>query len=177
MSEINHKPNGTVRMPSLLCALAGGILAISLDLAGFFSPLSEGLSSAFAGDVIQLTDPITLRAEIYWVVAVLLGWGISVLTLTSTQAWRRILVGAMLLTVALAFSPVLALWGIFCNPIVYGVAALWAWLCSVIYATQHHMPCDDCDIKLAHVIADDGHEEACMKVETIKLSTGIKSKK
>ena len=175
MQDSNTKPIGSVTMPSLLCALAGTLLAIGLDF------MDQKLALGLASDVADfwetepyfLTDPVLIQREVYWVLAFVFSWIIASLTLASAFVCRRSLVGLMLLSVLAALSPVLMVWGILWLPAVTMTAAIWAWFCAVIYGAQHTMPCE---LSSEPEAPESEVPDITMKVQTIPFPTKNKAK-
>lgn len=175
MQDSNTKPIGSVTMPSLLCALAGTLLAVGLDFMDHKLELSlaSGVTEFWKSAPYLLTNPVLIQREIHWALAFVFSWIIASLTLGSAFVCRRSLVGLMLLSVLAALSPVLMVWGILWLPVVTMTAAIWAWFCAVIYGAQHTMPCE--------IIAEPETTKAeipdiTMKVQTIPFPTKKKVK-
>lgn len=160
-------------MPALLCALAGTVLAVGLDMMKIFSSAAQSLASYWESAPFYLVEPFLVRSEIHWVLAFFISWGVTGLTLSSAATWRRVLVGLMLLSVLITLSPVFALWGILWLPMVTGIAALWSWGCAVAYAAQHRLPCEE-SCELAVVVNDP--KAVKMKLERVALPTKKKVK-
>lgn len=157
MSSSPSKPVGTRFTPSLICAVTGSVLAIGLSEMGFFIKADLFVAELWERKPFDLVDPIEIEAVISWVVAFMSCWVLSYCTLDSAKLWRRCLLLAMGVFLAAFLSPTMMLWGILWSPVLLLVGLSWTWLCSVIYASQHTMPCDGVEEE----------EDIQMKVETI----------
>lgn len=158
MHSNDRKPLGTVFMPAVLCALTGTILSVSFEFMGYYSAPTLAIRELWAAEPFYLVEPSELMRELNWLVSFLFSLLVAVLTLGSASTWRRLLVGLMFLSLLMAFSPTLMLWGILWVPIVASVAFIWTWGCALIYGSQHAMPSD----VLGPVVDD-----VQLKVETI----------
>lgn len=173
MLNTDQKPTGKVLVPATLCALAGTLLSVGLSIMGYFDGASDFMTKLWSTEPYYLENTEDVAAQVHWGTAFVASWIVALLTLSSAFVCRRFLVGLMLLTVLLTFSPVLMLWGVLWLPMVTWVAALWAWACAVIYGAQHTMPSEH-----SFLIQQSGDdlEKITMKVETIPFPTKKKVK-
>ncbi len=167
MASQTTQPVGTVGVPSLLCALTGSVLAVSVERMGFLQELTGALTHFWEKEPFFLVDPVVVSSEWNWLATFLASLLVAYFTLASAQVWRRLLVGMMAGLVLIGFMPSLALWGILWLPIVSGIAVLWTWACATLYGSQHAMPCEAVAIVT---------EPVAMKVETIPFPTKKKAK-
>ncbi|MEO1857833.1 MAG: hypothetical protein ABGY95_10800 [Rubritalea sp.] len=142
MSSKTTNPVGTVRVPALLCALTGTVLAVSMERMGFLNEATSLLTQFWEREPFFLVDPEVISSEWNWLVAFIVSWGVAYFTLASDQLWRRLLIGLMAGIILAGFMPSLALWGILWLPVVTGIAVLWSWACAMLYSGQHAMPCE-----------------------------------
>jgi hypothetical protein len=166
MAPQTTKPLGTVGVPTLLCALTGSMLAVSIEWMGFLNEVTTTLTIFWEKEPFFLVEPELVSREWNWLVSFLASWLVAYFTLASARMWRRLLVAMMAGLVLVGFMPSLALWGILWLPIVAGVSVVWTWACASLYGGQHTMPCD----AGARVV-----ESVGMKVETIPLPTKKKA--
>jgi len=183
----HYKPTGSVTLPAMMCGVAAAALAIGLSIMGYFEDGDLWLKGEFAKEPFYLVEPEFLNEWWGYVAAVIGGWFVAVAVMDSAGWWRRCLVGAMSFVVAVGFSPVLMLWGIYWSPIILVVAVVWGWFCAMVYSGQHLMPCDvpfqtvsEVDDKEVVDITEDEEvlpfaEEEPIQVETITFPVRFKS--
>lgn len=138
----HNKPLGTVAVPALLCALTGTLLSVGLELMGYYVLASEYLFNTWRAAPFYLDQPLLVIDQVYWGVAFIMSWLVAFTVLDTAQLWRRILIGVMSLMVLLAATPCLVLWGVEWMPITTAVALIWTLCCSLVYGSQHQMPCE-----------------------------------
>ena len=136
-----HYPPGRVASSCMLYGAVSMALALAMHLVGLFKQ----------GDVILKQSLAALTSDFYTVVvsdsllflvAALFSFGIAFAVLDSPATWRRVVLGLTAFVVLLAMVPVCALWQIYFSPFFVGVAYFWAWFCTMMYASQHVMPCE-----------------------------------
>lgn len=143
MNHSSEKPMGFVAVPAMLCALTGTLLAVGLDFMGYFGGLNQSLLKLWRAEPFLLDqNAVSVGVEYHWPVAMIMSLLVAWFVLDSAFIWRRLLVGAMMLTAVLGFAPALMLWGIVVYPFAVAAAVLWTWFCAVVYTSQHLMPCE-----------------------------------
>jgi len=137
-------PSGRVASSCLLYGAVGMALALAMRLLGMFDQgdiVLKQLLSGMTSDLflVVVSDPLLFA------VAALFSFGIAFAVLDSPAPWRRMVLGLTALVVLLAMVPVCALWQIYFSPFFVVVAYFWAWFCTMMYTSQHIMPCDSDD--------------------------------
>ncbi|MFC5051874.1 hypothetical protein ACFPK9_14820 [Rubritalea spongiae] len=153
------KPNGTVVVPATLCALTGSVLAVGMELMGFFRPIETLLHKIWLGEPFLISEPVVVMNYVNWGIAFVVSWLVALVVLDSANLWRRLLIGAISLVLLIGAVPCLVLWDVEWMAMVPLLALMWTWCCALVYASQHRMPCD----KLAEVRT----KSVELKVETI----------
>ena len=156
-----QKPKGTVIVPAFLCTLTGCILAVGMELMGYFRAIESSLEVVWRAKPFYVSEPLVVVSQANWGIAFVVSFLCALVILDSARLWRRLLMGGIFVLLLLAAVPSLILWNVEWMPMVPAIALMWTWCCSLIYASQHRMPCDT----PLTVVRNDVE----MKVETIPL--------
>lgn len=176
------KPIGQVSVPGLLCGLAGAGLAIGLDALNLLGQVQEKVTSIFKGKPFYQQDFTVWESYWDWGLAGILAVLVSVAILDSPGVWRRFFVGLFSVLLIVGVVPVLVLWGTFWSPVIAIIAVVWAWFCSLVYCSQHRMPCDialhlgeeHIHLKTSEEIIEEVVAEEHIRVETIPFPIPVK---
>ncbi|WP_435692054.1 hypothetical protein [Rubritalea sp.] len=160
MQSHAQKPIGSVMLPAILCALTGSILAVGMDLMGYFSAVKAWLYEVWQAEPFLMSESFVVTQYVNWALTVVVSLLVALATLDSANLWRRLLIGAMSLVLLLGAAPCLVLWGVEWMPMMPVVALIWTWCCALMYASQHRMPCDSLREEL-------DEQSLELKVETI----------
>jgi hypothetical protein len=79
----------------------------------------------------------------FWLGTVLLAFGISFAILGTPGQARRIFLWLTAVILVAAWAPVLSLASHAPAIAAPWIAAVWSGICALVYAANHHMPCDD----------------------------------
>ena len=135
------KPQGSLKMPSLLCGGCGALLAIVVSLSGLLKDRREEVSQFILQKDFYTEEMWQLNPEGEWAVACGISVCLAFFILDSCGFWRRFLLGlcAVVLTSSSVFT--LALWGVLFVPLCVIIAITATVLFAILYASQHTMPC------------------------------------
>lgn len=78
-----------------------------------------------------------------WLATVLLAFGIAFAILGTPGQVRRIFLWLTSVILVAAWAPVLSLAAHSPEIIAPWIATVWSGICAIVYAANHHMPCDD----------------------------------
>ncbi len=126
------------------CLLYGGVsmaLALAMQLLGLFERGDARLQQSLSW-ILSDSFQTAVSEPVLFMVAAMFSFGIAFAVLDSPAAWRRIVLGLTALVLVLAMVPVCALWQIYFSPFFVVVAYFWAWFCTMMYTSQHVMPCE-----------------------------------
>mgnify|MGYP007004889949 CR=1 FL=1 len=138
---VHNHPPGRVVSSCLLYGAVSMALALAMHLSGMFEQGDARLKQALSvltSDVFL----IVVSDRLLFALGALCSFGIAFAMLDSSAAWRRIVLGLTALVVLLAMVPVCALWQIYFSPFFVVVAFFWSWFCTMMYTSQHIMPCE-----------------------------------
>ena len=116
-------------------------LALAMQLLGLFELGDARLQQSLSW-ILSDSFQIVVSEPVLFMVAAIFSFGIAFAILDSPAAWRRIVLGLTALVLVLAMVPVCALWQIYFSPFFVVVAYFWAWFCTMMYTSQHVMPCE-----------------------------------
>lgn len=134
-------PPGRVGSSCLLYGGMGIVLAVAMQSLGMFK-LGDVWLKQFLSRVLLDSQPLVAPVSVLYFAAAILAFGIAFAVLDSPAAWRRIVLGMSGLVLVLATVPVCALWQVYFSPFPVVIAFFWAWFCSMMYVSQHSMPCE-----------------------------------
>ena len=129
----------------LTVALVVGSLSFALGLvlltSGVLGGIGEKLLAGYRAAGFVLPDD---EVGAGWSVGILfvICYGVAWLLLETPGLGRRILLLFTALLLAVAASPVLALWGVFWCPLVVLFAGAWSGFCAIMWGHHHIMPCE-----------------------------------
>lgn len=95
---------------------------------------------------ISMSEPVMIPLELQWGLGFLVSVLTAVFTLMSAGFLRRLMVLLMSLTLVFGFSVACILWDVMWLAHLEIVSLIWTWVCAVVYAAQHKMPCDQDEI-------------------------------
>jgi hypothetical protein len=124
--------------------LYGGVsmaLALAMQLLGLFELGDARLQQSLSW-ILSDSFQVVVSEPVLFMLAAMFSFGIAFAVLDSPAAWRRIVLGLTALVLVLAMVPVCALWQIYFSPFFVVVAYFWAWFCTMMYTSQHVMPCE-----------------------------------
>jgi len=124
--------------------LYGGVsmaLALAMQLLGLFELGDARLQQSLSW-ILSDSFQTVVSEPVLFMMAAMFSFGIAFAVLDSPAAWRRIVLGLTALVLVLAMVPVCALWQIYFSPFFVVVAYFWAWFCTMMYTSQHVMPCE-----------------------------------
>jgi len=142
MSHRLHQPIGSVPGPALLCGLAGTAVGVALAFLGFFKDMDGMVKGFYTDNKFALAEITEVSQYVNWGIAGVVALLLAFMLLDSAFFWRRLLLGIGALALVIGASVTLMFWSIYFSPVVTLAAVAWTWLCAVIYAGQHHMPCE-----------------------------------
>ena len=116
-------------------------LALAMQLLGLFERGDARLQQSLSW-ILSDSFQTAVSEPVLFMVAAMFSFGIAFAVLDSPAAWRRIVLGLTALVLVLAMVPVCALWQIYFSPFFVVVAYFWAWFCTMMYTSQHVMPCE-----------------------------------
>ena len=93
---------------------------------------------------MSATVPVPM--EWHWCLGFVVSLLTAVFTLMSAGIVRRLFILIMGLISVMGFSLSCVLWDVMWLAHLELVSLVWAWLCAVVYAAQHKMPCDERDL-------------------------------
>lgn len=134
-------PPGKVASSCLLYGGMGMVLAVAMQWLGIFK-LGDMWLQQFLSRVLIDSHPIAAPVSVLYGVAAFFAFGIAFAVLDSPANWRRVVLGITGLVLLLATVPVCALWQLYFSPFPVVMAFFWAWFCSMMYVSQHSMPCE-----------------------------------
>ncbi|MGB0775880.1 MAG: hypothetical protein ACPGUY_08540 [Akkermansiaceae bacterium] len=135
-------PAGRVDGPGIMFGMVALVLAVVLEMLGLFKGANSTLLTSLLDPVFHGDEPQQLGIPLMVIVTGLFCIGLSYAVLDSSCSWRRCILGVSAVVVVLAMVPALAVWGYYFPPMMPVVGIVWAWFCTVIYASNHTMPCD-----------------------------------
>lgn len=133
--------------PTVTTAVAGSfslVLAMVLQLLGFFDGAKQSLWEFYEAQGFGLGELASGTGKELFIVAILV-FSIAWVMCEVPGLQRRVLILISSLTLIALSSPILALWGIFWSPFAAIVACVWTGFCSILWASQHLMPCETVD--------------------------------
>ena len=116
-------------------------LALAMQLLGLFELGDARLQQSLSW-ILSDSFQTVVSEPVLFMLAAMFSFGIAFAVLDSPAAWRRIVLGLTALVLVLAMVPVCALWQIYFSPFFVVVAYFWAWFCTMMYTSQHVMPCE-----------------------------------
>jgi hypothetical protein len=134
-------PPGHVPMPVLLTGTMGLVLAAGLHLTGQLGTLDRAIAGLVSADAADL--PPALPQWSLWLATATLAYGMALVVLEIPGNWRRAVILTSTLAVLSGWLPVTYLAGRHAAIAAPLVAAAWSGICSLVYATRHHMHADD----------------------------------
>ncbi|MGB2560347.1 MAG: hypothetical protein ACPIG6_07115 [Akkermansiaceae bacterium] len=134
-------PPGRVSSSCILYGGMGMVLAVALQWLGMFK-LGDVWLRQFLASVLVDSQLFVAPVSVTYAVATVFAFGIAFAVLDSPATWRRIVLGLSGFVLLLATVPVCALWHVYFSPFPVVIAYFWAWFCSMMYVSQHRMPCE-----------------------------------
>ena len=124
------------------------ILAAGLGLLGVLDHLGPAIADLVSR---QGRESFAKRLPDWsiWLAAILFAFGLAIAILSTPGTWRRLVLWLSALVLIAAWAPVLSLASHAPDVAAPWIATAWSGLCALVYATNHHMACDD-----------DGHDDS-----------------
>ncbi len=134
------QPPGHVLVPAATIGALSLVLAVGLYVIGILNHLNEGITNILSEgkDLPKSLPPWTL-----WLAAILCAFGISFSILSVAGIWRRMILWITTMVLVMGWGPVLALAARKPEIAVVVIAVGWSGVCALVYASRHHMACDE----------------------------------
>jgi hypothetical protein len=136
-----HRPDGHILVPS--AAIGGLSMALAAGLAalGPMEKLNQSIATLVSLGGAE-TFPKQLPIWSLWTCATWFAFGLAAVILSTSGAWRRAVLWVSSVVLVAGWAPVLSLAAHAPDIGVPLVATLWSGVCALVYASNHHMPCD-----------------------------------
>lgn len=118
------------------------ILAVGLGALGVLDRVGPAIAELVSRHGRE-SFPKRLPDWSVWLAAVLFAFGLALAVLSTPGVWRRFVLWLSSLVVIAAWAPVLSLASHAPDVAAPLVATLWSGVCALVYASKHHMACDE----------------------------------
>jgi hypothetical protein len=135
------RPAGHVPVPAAAIGGLSMLLAAGLGLLGFLDRMNAGIAAIVSRGGAE-KFPKHVPAWSVWLVAALFAFGLAYAVLSTPGHWRRVLLWISAVVLMAAWAPVLSLAAHAPDIAPPWIATVWSGVCSLVYATNHRMPCD-----------------------------------
>ena len=126
----------------MLYGTVGVCLALAMHAVGLLKRGDDWLLGILLGPVFHGQLPSVLSLPVLILVAAVFCFGLAFVVLDTVGTGRRVLIGVTVLVLVLAMVPTLAVWNIYFSPFLIVVGMFWSWFCTMMYVSQHLMPCE-----------------------------------
>ncbi len=126
----------------MLYGTVGVGLALAMQAVGLLKRGDDWLLGGLLGPVFHSQMPSVLSLPVLILVTAVFCFGLAFVILDTVGTGRRTLIGVTLLVLVLAMVPTMAVWNIYFSPFLIIVGLFWSWFCTMMYVSQHLMPCE-----------------------------------
>jgi hypothetical protein len=137
----SHLPAGQVLVPAIAIGSLSLVLAIGLRALGILTQLDAAVAT-WVPSIDGKTFPKSLPDWSLYLVATLFATALPLAMLSVSGTWRRLVLWVTTLVLIASWAPVLCLAARAPEVAMPFIAALWAGVCSLVYASNHRMACD-----------------------------------
>lgn len=135
------RPAGHVALPAAAIGALSMLLAAGLGLLGSLDRMNAGVAAIVSRGGAE-RFPKHLPDWSVWLAAALSAFGLSVVVLSTPGLWRRMVLWISAVVLMTAWAPVLGLAAHAPDIAAPWIATVWSGVCSLVYAANHRMPCD-----------------------------------
>ena len=136
------RPSGHVLVPAALIGALSLVLAVGLSLLGVLDRANAGIAGLASRGGAE-TFPKHLPEWSVWLATVFFAFGLSFAILATPGHWRRAVLWITAIVLVAAWAPVLSLAAHAPDIAAPWIATVWSGVCSIVYASNHQMACDD----------------------------------
>jgi hypothetical protein len=140
---MTHHPRraGHVLVPAAAIGGLSMVLAAGLGLLGFLDRMNAGVAGIVSRGGAE-KFPKQVPDWSVWLVAAVFAFGIAFAVLATPGHWRRAVLWITAVILMAAWAPVLSLASHSPDIAAPWIATVWSGVCSLVYATNHRMACD-----------------------------------
>ena len=139
---IHSRPAGHVPVPAAAIGGLSMVLAAGLALLGVIERANAGIAGMVSRNGAE-TFPKQVPEWCVWLVAACFAFGLAFAILGTPGHWRRVVLWITAVVLVAAWAPVLSLASHAPAVAAPWIATVWSGVCSLVYAGNHRMPCDE----------------------------------
>ncbi len=142
-NQTSHaRPDGNVTVAAAAIGSLSTLLAAGLSMLGTLDHLNAAITGMVSrGGAEKFSNKVP--GWCLWLATVLLAFGIAFAILGTAGQLRRLFLWLTAVILVAAWAPVLSLASHAPEITAPWIATVWSGICALVYAANHHMPCDD----------------------------------
>lgn len=129
-------------VPGAVIGSLSVMLAVGLSALRIIERLDDLIAARFLQKGAS-AFPQSLPESLVWLAALVLAFALSYAVLSVAGTWRRVVLWVSTAVLVAVWAPVLSLAAHAPDVAAPLIVVIWSGVCSIVYARNHRMPCDE----------------------------------